>query len=281
MDDAEFAVLRRVVKARSGLDLGPEKRYLAESRLAPLATAIFGGSLSRLVEALGGAEPSLVQSVVEAMATHETMFFRDRSPFDVFRNEILPGLVAARAAEKRLRIWSAAASTGQEAYSLAMLLAELGPRIAGWDVSILATDISATAIAYAQAGTYTQFEVQRGLPVRYLLKHFTQTKHGWTISAALRKAVEFRQLNLLDNFSALGRFDVIFCRNVLIYLDRSTKASLLDRLARQISRGGAISLGGAETAIGLTDALALHPNSRGFFVRADEGTQPRVLEATG
>ena len=269
MNDAEFALLRRFVKARSGLDLGPEKRYLAESRLRPLSTAMFEGSLSRLVHALSGADAALGQAVVDAMATHETMFFRDRLPFDVFRDELLPGLLAARAGERRLRIWSAAASTGQEAYSLAMLLAELGPRLAGWKVSILATDISAGAIAKATAGTYSQFEVQRGLPVRFLLKYFTQTVGGWTVSASLRAAVEFRQLNLLDDFAGLGRFDVIFCRNLLIYLDRSTKVALLERLARQLGPDGALSLGGAETASGFSQALAPHPESRGFFVRVD------------
>ncbi len=187
--------------------------------------------------------------MVEAMTTNETFFFRDRVPFDLFRDVVLPEALARNAARRKLRIWCAAASTGQEPYSLAMLLQEAAPRLAGWQVDLVATDISTEVLEKAKLGIYSQFEVQRGLPVQWLLKYFTQSGDQWQIAPSLRAMVEFRQFNLLQGFEALGTFDVIFCRNVLIYFDAPTKSEILARFGTSLAPGGALLLGAAETVI--------------------------------
>ncbi|HEY0570683.1 MAG TPA: protein-glutamate O-methyltransferase CheR [Enterovirga sp.] len=271
MMDADFAFLRGFLKSRSGLDLGLEKRYLAESRLQPLCRATGLSGLGAVVQALKLGSEDLARAVVGAMATHETLFFRDRAPFDALRDKILPCLDAARPPGRPLRIWSAAASTGQEAYSVAMLVREMGPALNGRPVEILATDLSAEAIARARAGTYTQFEIQRGLPIRALLLHFGQKGDRWEILPELRRAVEFRVFNLMEDFTSLGSFDVILCRNLLIYLDLDAKEKLLGKLSRSLAEDGALALGAAETTLGLSRTLVPHPEMRGFFVH---GTVP-------
>ncbi|MDF3061431.1 MAG: protein-glutamate O-methyltransferase CheR [Microvirga sp.] len=269
MTEHEFDHLRAFLKARSGLALGPEKRYLVESRLAPVCQRHGLQGLAELVSCLRRAgDPALESAVIEAMTTNETFFFRDRAPFELFRDVLLPRCLARRDGSRRIRIWCAAASTGQEPYSLAMLLHEAGPLLSGWSVEILATDISAEVVERARSGLYTQFEVQRGLPVRLLLKYFTQVGKNWQLSPAIRSAVKFRPLNLLRNFAELGAFDVIFCRNVLIYFDTPTKTEVLRRLARSLNPGGAVLLGAAETVIGLSDALVPDPEHRGLYVAA-------------
>lgn len=267
MTDLEWSELRAFLKRRSGLDLTPDKRYLAESRLDPVCRARGLADLGTLVRMLRTRAPEIERDVVEAMATNETLFFRDRAPFDELRRVVLPRLIRARAETRRLRIWSAAASTGQEAYSLAMLLDEVGG-LADWTVEILATDLSRKALDRARTGFFSQFEVQRGLSIRALMRHFTQHGTEWRISEALRAAVTFRELNLLDGFLSLGTFDVVFCRNLLIYLDADTKTDLLGRLARSLAPDGVLCLGAAETVFGLTNALAADPASPGFLVRA-------------
>jgi chemotaxis protein methyltransferase CheR len=271
MTDSDFAFLRGFLKSRSGLDLGPEKRYLAESRLAPLCRTTGLTSLGDIVQALREGAEDFGRAVVEVMATHETLFFRDRTPFDALRATILPRLAASRPSGRPLRIWSAAASTGQEAYSVAMVVREMAPALGGRPVEILATDLSAGAIARAQAGLYSQFEIQRGLPIRALLLHFTQGEGGWEILPELRRAVEFRTFNLLDDFTSLGSFDVILCRNLLIYFDLGAKERLLAKLSRALAVDGVLSLGAAETTLGLSRTLVPHPDARGFFVH---GTVP-------
>ena len=269
MTEHEFDHLRAFLKARSGLALGPEKRYLVESRLAPVCQRHGLQGLAELVSCLRRAgDPALESAVIEAMTTNETFFFRDRAPFELFRDVLLPRCLARRDGSRRIRIWCAAASTGQEPYSLAMLLHEAGPLLSGWSVEILATDISAEVVERARSGLYTQFEVQRGLPVRLLLKYFTQVGKNWQLSPAIRSAVKFRPLNLLRNFAELGAFDVIFCRNVLIYFDTPTKTEVLRRLARSLNPGGAVLLGAAETVIGLSDALVPDPEHRGLYIAA-------------
>ena len=270
LTETDFAFLRRFLKRRSGLDLGAEKRYLAESRLGPVWRDAGLSSLAELIARLRTAEErDLADATVFAMATHETMFFRDRQPFEDLRTTILPRLLEARADRRRLRIWSAAASTGQEAYSVAMILREMGAALDGWTVEILGTDISPAAIERARAGSYSSFEVQRGLPVRCLLAHFSPDGLAWTISPELREAVQFRVLNLLDFFGHLGRFDLILCRNLAIYLDGPTKTSLFERLADALLPGGLLCLGGTETILGYTRALVPDPHHRGFFIRPD------------
>ena len=207
------------------------------------------------------------------MTTNETFFFRDKMPFEHFRDTIMPALIAARAREKRIRIWCAAASTGQEPYSLAMLCKEMGAALAGWRVEILATDLSTEVLEKAKAGIYSQFEVQRGLPIQLLVKYFTQVGETWQIAPEIRGMVQFRPLNLLNDFSALGMFDVVFCRNVLIYFDQATKIGVLDRIARQMPDDGYLVLGAAETVVGLTDAFKPVPDKRGLYAPSADRRQ--------
>lgn len=251
MTEASFQFLREFLKARSGLNLAADKRYLVESRLAPLARSFAFASLDALVALLhADATPGLAQSVLDAMATHETSFFRDGVPFESFRTIVLPRLLAARRETRRLRVWSAAASTGQEAYSLAMILAGVEPALTDWHVEIVATDMSAAALEKGQAGTYSQFEVQRGLPIKSLLRHFTQVGEEWTVDADLRAAIQWRVANLLGDLRWLGRFDVVFCRNILIYLDQAAKAELLAKISDALAPDGALCLGSTEFMAG-------------------------------
>ena len=269
MTEADFAFLRGFLRERSGLDLGPEKMYLAESRLRPICQDAGLASLGELIRRLRqGGDRGLADATIVAMATHETMFFRDRTPFEALRADILPRLLDARSSVRRLRIWSAAASMGQEAYSIALILHEMRPLLEGWNVQILGTDISPAAIARARAGTYSTFEVQRGLPVRHLLDHFTPAGADWTIAPELRAMVEFRVLNLLEDFRALGRFDLILCRNLAIYLDPPTKTALFERLAGVLAPDGSLCLGTSESVVGYTRVLAPDPQQRGYFVHA-------------
>jgi chemotaxis protein methyltransferase CheR len=271
--ESDFAFLRGLIKSRSGLDLGPEKRYLAESRLGPLSRASGLRTLDGLMRRLrAGGDEKLARAVVDAMATHETLFFRDRAPFEALRTTILPALAGSRPPGRPLRIWSAAASTGQEAYSLAMVVKDMANVLAGRRVEILATDLSADAIERARTGIYTQFEVQRGLPIRALLLHFTQCDGGWEILPELRRTVDFRVVNLLEDIAALGTFDVILCRNLLIYLDAPTKKKLLAKLSGALAPDGFLALGAAETTIGLSRNLPPHPEAPGFFTHILAGS---------
>ncbi|MCJ2125827.1 CheR family methyltransferase [Methylobacterium sp. J-077] len=270
MTELEFEYLRTFLKQRSGLALTAEKRYLVESRLTPVCRRFGIATLGELIGSLKlGQDGAIERAVVEAMTTNETFFFRDRIPFDLFRDTILPEALARNASKRRLRIWCAAASTGQEPYSLAMLLQEAGPRLAGWQVEIVATDLSTEVIEKAKLGLYSHFEVQRGLPVQWLIKYFTQVGEQWQIAQSLRSMVDYRQLNLLHSFASLGQFDVIYCRNVLIYFDAPTKSDVLARLAAQLAPGGALLLGAAETVIGLTDRLSPNPKQRGLYGHAE------------
>ena len=267
MTPQDFDYLRQLLRERSGLVLSVEKQYLAESRLLPVARRHGLTTLGELVGKLKAATAApLSVEVVEAMTTNETFFFRDKLPFDQFRDTTLPALIAARVREKRLRIWCTAASTGQEPYSLAMMLKGMGAKLAGFRTEIIATDISGEVIERAKAGIYSQFEVQRGLPIQQLVKFFTQVGEAWQIAPEIRAMVQFRTLNLLKDFSALGTFDVVFCRNVLIYFDQDTKTEVLNRLARQMPKDGFLSLGAAETVVGLTDAFKPMSDKRGLYV---------------
>jgi chemotaxis protein methyltransferase CheR len=269
-----FDYLRKLLRERSGLVLAAEKQYLAESRLLPVARRNGMNTIDELIDRLKSKSPiPLTTQVVEAMTTNETFFFRDKLPFDHFRDTIMPALVAARAREKRIRIWCTAASTGQEPYSLAMLLKGMGAAISGYRIDILATDLSSEVLEKAKAGIYTQFEVQRGLPVQLLVKYFDQIGESWQLAPELRSMVQLRPLNLLNDFSALGTFDVVFCRNVLIYFDHDSKTAVLDRIARQIADDGYLVLGAAETVIGLTEAFKPLTDKRGLYVPANGAKQ--------
>jgi chemotaxis protein methyltransferase CheR len=261
----EYEFLRKLLKERSGLDLSADKQYLLESRLIPLARKAGVPGLPELVQKLrGGAEP-LIADVVEAMTTNETFFFRDKVPFDHFKGTIMPAMLQARAGRRSLRIWCAASSTGQEPYSIAMCLKELGAALTGWRVEIIATDLSQGVLEKSRAGLFSQFEVQRGLPIQLLVKHFTQTGELWQLNADIRAMVQFRQLNLLQDFSNLGVFDIIFCRNVLIYFDQNTKTNVFGRLAKVIEPDGFLMLGAAETVVGLTEAFKPYSDRRGLY----------------
>jgi len=280
----DYDYLRKLLKERSGLVLSADKQYLVESRLLPLARKAGLGGLSELVERLKrpNAEP-LVIEVVEAMMTNESFFFRDKIPFEHFRNTIMPALMATRAAQKRIRVWCAAASTGQEPYSLAMLLKELGPAVAGWRVDILATDLSTEVLEKARAGVYSQFEVQRGLPIQLLVKYFTQIGESWQIAPDIRAMVQFKPFNLLNDFGQLGMFDLIFCRNVLIYFDQDTKVGVLERTARSLDRDGYLVLGAAETVVGLTNSFKPLPDKRGLYApnTAKPAAKPQLAVVGG
>lgn len=271
MTPQDFDYLRKFLRDRSGLVLAIEKQYLAESRLLPLARRNGMSTLDELIERLRNRTPTpLATQVIEAMTTNETFFFRDKIPFDHFRDTIMPGLSAARAREKRIRIWCTAASTGQEPYSLAMVLKSMGSAIAAHRIDIVATDLSSDVLEKAKAGIYSQFEVQRGLPVQTLVKFFDQVGENWQLAPELRSMVQFRPLNLLNDFSALGTFDVVFCRNVLIYFDQENKIALLNRIARQMPGDGFLVLGAAETVIGLKPLA----DKRGLYVLNGRAQHP-------
>jgi chemotaxis protein methyltransferase CheR len=250
----DYEYLRKLLKDHSGLDLSADKQYLIESRLLPLSRKCGLPGISELVQKMKGGSASHIAQVVEAMTTNETFFFRDKVPFDHFRDTIMPEVLKARAGRKSVRIWCAAGSTGQEPYSLAMCLKEM-----------IATDLSQEVLEKSRAGVYSQFEVQRGLPIQLLVKYFKQIGELWQISADIRAMVQHRQLNLLHDFSQLGTFDVIFCRNVLIYFDQDTKVNVFGRLARSMEADGFLALGAAETVVGLTDVFKPFPDKRGLY----------------
>ncbi len=268
MTPHDYDYLRRLLKTRSGLVLSSEKHYLVESRLLPVARRAGLFNLTSLVAKLHGPDSeSLIVEVVEAMTTNESFFFRDKIPFDHFRETIMPTLLTARAASRRIRIWCAAAATGQEPYSLAIALKEMGKDLRGWRIEIVATDLSTEVLEKAKSGIYSQFEVQRGLPALMLIKYFAQVGETWQIAPEIRCMVKFLPLNLLNDFAHLGRFDLVLCRNVLIYFDQATKIGVLERIAGVTERDGFLVLGGAETVVGLTDRFRPFPNKRGVYAQ--------------
>lgn len=276
MRPEDFDYITALLKDRSGLTLTRDKVYLLESRLTPLARKQGMDSLETLVSKMKlSRDEKLISDVVEAMTTNESFFFRDNTPFDLFRDKVAPVLQQARPT-KRLRIWCAAASTGQEPYSLAILLKEQWAKWRDWKIEIVGTDISDQVLARARAGQYSQFEVQRGLPIQLLIKYFKQNGDVWQISDEIRNMVTYRNFNLLDGFAGMGQFDVIFCRNVLIYFDQPTKKDVLERMTRIMTPDGALFLGAAETVLGITDAFKPIRGQRGLYVRSD-GTMDKLL----
>jgi chemotaxis protein methyltransferase CheR len=274
----DYEYIRKLLKERSGLVLAADKQYLIESRLMPVARKAGCASISALVQRLSSSRSeALMTQVTEAMMINESFFFRDKIPFDLFRDTIMPALLQARASSRRIRIWCAAASTGQEPYSLAMLVKGMREKLTGWRIDIVATDISGDVLERARAGIYSQFEIQRGLPIQMLMQHFEQLGEQWRVTEDIRKMVQFRQLNLLDNFSQLGTFDVVYCRNVLIYFDQPTKINVLDRLARQLAPDGFMLMGAAETVVGLSDSFRPAPEKRGLYERSPAAAaKPKV-----
>jgi len=265
MTPGDFAAISELLKRRSGLILPPEKAYLLESRLRPVMRKHALADLSAVAAALIRQDTRLAADVIDAMTTNETLFFRDVRPFDVFREVVLPALLKARAAQRSFRILCAAASTGQEPYSLAMILAEEAARLRDWSCEIVGFDISPTALERARAGRFTQFEVQRGVPTAQLLKHFRRVGTDWQIAAELRAMVRFREFNLLDDLAPFGRCDVVFCRNVLIYFDPATKARTLANIVRRLPGDGYLFLGASETVMGLSGGFVPAAGCSGVY----------------
>lgn len=276
-DAADFEHFLRLTRARSGLVLTADKAYLVKGRLDPVARRAGLADASALLARLrAGAPEALVRACVDAMATHESFFFRDGTPFQALE-QALPGLIAARQASRALRVWCAACSSGQEPYSVAMLLAEASARLTGWRVEIIATDMSEAIVARARDGLYSDFEARRGLSEDRLKRWFQPEGGQWRVAPELRRMVSFRTHNLLDGPADPGPFDVIFCRNVLIYFDVAQKRTVLERLARALTPDGLLFLGSAETVIGVTDALAPAPGASGLF----QIRPPAPLRAAG
>ncbi|ESQ78440.1 CheR family methyltransferase [Asticcacaulis benevestitus] len=267
MTPEDIEHLAATLKARSGLILGSDKTYLIESRLSPVARREGFANVSALLSALRTKrDEKLMASVTDAMTTNETFFFRDKAPFDQFKSDILPALAKARLSGD-LKVWCAACSTGQEPYSLAMLMDEAKPQFPRINLDILATDISDRCLEKAQAGLYTQFEVQRGLPITMMVKHFEKVDEMWRISPKLRSSIRFKKLNLLEDLRSVGRQDVIYCRNVLIYFDIETKKRVLEQMATLLADDGCLFLGAAETVLGITDAFKPMPGMRGLYIK--------------
>lgn len=272
MNRAAFDYFADLLRRESGLHMTPEKYYLLETRLHPIVQQQGVGGIDGLASMLRRDESNnaVRQAVVEAMATHETSFFRDTLPFERLRDTVLPLMAKTRAGAKSIRIWCAACASGQEAYSVAMLLREYGAPFDDWKIEITGTDLSHSVIEKAQKGAYTQFEVQRGMPARLLVKYFTQEGDVWRMRADLREMVSFRQANLLQPPPLpAGSMDIVFCRNVLMYLDASSRVRVLQGLRGVMHTGSVLFLGAAETAGGLGEMFRPVAGMAGLYVRGD------------
>jgi chemotaxis protein methyltransferase CheR len=248
VNEENYRYLQQEIYRQSGIVLDDDKHYLLESRLVPVARAAKLTSLDELCARLrAGADTALAQKVIEALTTNETLFFRDIAPFDALRQRLIPELLAKRS--QKLAIWSAAASSGQEAYSIAMLLKEMGT--ADRPVEILGTDLSEEILERAREAKYLQFEVNRGLPPSYLVKYFNREGLDWQLKDEIRNMVTFRRFDLRQSMVELGKFDIVFCRNVLIYFDVETKIKILNQILTGLHPGGYLFLGGAETTLNL------------------------------
>jgi chemotaxis protein methyltransferase CheR len=278
MKIADFDLYKDLLYEKSGLDITPDKSYLLDSRLTPIAKKWGYPSLDAMsVNLRALPDPALVTEIVDAMTTNETSFYRDIRPFENFENVVLPYLIENAKRGKTLRIWCAACSSGQEPYSIAMILKEKQAQLKGVRIEIIATDISDRVLATAKQGLYSQFEVQRGLPVTKLVSFFKQAEEKWQISDEIKSMITFKNFNLLDPMTSLGQFDVVFCRNVLIYFDIPTKAKVLEGISRQMARDGYLFLGGAETVLGVTDKFSSIKDVRGLYAQTGEhGTVERA-----
>ena len=277
MKVADFDLYKDLLYERSGLDITPDKSYLIDSRLTPIAKKWGHHSLDAMSVSLRAfPDPELVKEIVDAMTTNETSFYRDIRPFENFENIVLPFLIDNMKRGKTLRIWCAACSTGQEPYSLAMILKEKKAQLKNRRIEIVATDISDRVLDIARQGIYSQFEVQRGLPITKLVANFKQVEDKWHINDDIKSMVTYRNFNLLDSMASLGKFDVVFCRNVLIYFDTETKAKVLDGISKQMEKDAYLFLGGAETVLGVTDKFSAIKDVRGLYAQTGEhGTQAR------
>ena len=272
VSDSSSRILASLLEARTGQQLTMSRRWRIETALGALLRERGIASLDELITILVmGREPSLSNQVVEALLNNETYFFRDRTPFDLLARHALPALARTRSSGRRIRIWSAGCSTGQEAYSLAMLFAESQPAWSGWTVDILATDVSSSVIDRARTGVYSQFEVQRGLGINQTIRWFEESEGGWRAVEALRRPVRFQVHNLLEPPPHPGQFDIVLCRNVLLYLCAEKRALAFDRLASAMAPDGWLMLGAGETVIGQTRKFASDAEARGLYRLIGEG----------
>lgn len=274
-DDFEYAA--RLMKERSGLVLTRDKGYLLENRLMPVVRQHNFKSFHELVAALRTGDAALQSSAVDAMMAKDTAFFRDWKPFVHFAKIVLPNLMQARREKRHFRILCAGVSTGQEAYSIAMLIRDAAAQLTGWRAEIVGVDLSASAIAAAEAGHYTQFDVQRGLPIKALLRSFTRDDGGWQLNGDIRSRVNFQTWNLLDDIFPLGRFDVVLCRNVMVYLDLQAKIDLLQKLSRSLADDGVLYLGTQEPLMGVS--AAFRPVNRDLGIYAVHRLDKLVLNS--
>lgn len=273
LSDSSSRILAGLLEARTGQQLTMSRRWRIETALSALLRERGIATLDELITILVmGKEPSLSQQVVEALLNNETYFFRDRGPFDVLQRHALPELAQRREKSKRLRIWSAGCSTGQEVYSLAMLFAEAPEQWRGWTIDILGTDVSTSCVERARSGVFTQFEIQRGLGINQMIKWFEEVADGWRAVESLRKPVRFQVHNLLEPVPHPGDFDVVLCRNVLLYLSPERKAVAFERIAGAMAEDGWLMLGAGETVIGQTRKLGADVNARGLYRLIGDGS---------
>ncbi len=266
MNPNDFKYLTDIIISRSGIVLGEDKLYLLESRLIPIIKPMGMQTLENLVDYLRkNNDAKLIAEIIDAMTTNETSFFRDSKPFEQLRRYVLPKIIEQNSSTKKIKIWSAACSTGQEPYTTAMCLLEEAQRLSGWTYEIVATDLCSKVIERAKEGIYSQFEVQRGMPIQLLLKYFTQETDYWRINDSVKKNISFSSMNLLDDYSRMGTFDIIMCRNVLIYFNEETKRKVLEKLKKQLNKGGFLYLGSTETIFGISDDFIPVENERGLY----------------
>ncbi len=272
VSQADIVYLRDLVYKRSAIVLESDKDYLVEARLGPIAREEGCADVASLISLMRkDTAPRLPTKVVEAMTTNETTFFRDTHPFDALTKKLIPTLLKTRATTKTITIWSAACSTGQEPYSIAMLLDETFPELKDWRVRIVATDLASTVLDRARQARYRQLEVNRGLPARLLVKYFDRVESEWQIKESIRRRVDFVQLNLMDNWPHSGKFDIVFLRNVLIYFDVATKQNILRRVRQVLAPDGVLFLGGAETTLHIDPAYEREQFEKSVYYRPIQG----------
>ena len=277
VSDSSSRILAGLLEARTGQQLTMSRRWRIETALSSLLRERGISSLDELITILVmEKEPGLASRVVEALLNNETYFFRDRTPFDLLATHALPALAKRRASSRRIRIWSAGCSTGQEAYSLAMLFAEDPDRWLGWTIDILGTDVSDMVIERARSGIYSQFEVQRGLGINQMIRWFEETDDGWRTAEALRRTVRFQVHNVLEPLPHAHAFDIVLCRNVLLYLNAEKRGLAFDRLASAMAPDGWLMLGAGETVIGQTKRLSADLSTRGFYCLNGEASAPAI-----
>jgi len=270
--DAEFSFISEMVRTRSAIVLEPGKEYLVEARLAPLVRELGLESIGALVDRLRQpASGPLAERVTEAMTTNETSFFRDVAPFQALRTSVLPSLIAARAAQRSLRIWCAASSSGQEPYSIAMTIDDAYPELRSWNVEIVATDLSPAMVERGRAGRYKALEVNRGLPAPLLIKYFTKVGVDYQLKPEICSMVQFSELNLIGAWPPFRAFDIVFLRNVLIYFDVETKRTIFGRVKRLLASDGFLFLGAAETTMNIDDGFERLPFERAGCYRRTRG----------